>query len=184
MTSLRTILLLAAIGVTSVEGFTPRIQSLKSVKPDHLRYIATEEVVIRESSVVLPISQAIHKRLSQRPTISKPKRSSAHAKVRSPKIESRNLNNDRHSASDWWHNLRTLPQSSILKEIKHPVMALTGWATFISIVHKVLLMKGKAQLAASISVPMVAHSLLVSSLGLLLVFRTNSSYQRFLVRAN
>jgi predicted membrane chloride channel (bestrophin family) len=35
--------------------------------------------------------------------------------------------------------------------------------------------------ASLLSIPSSAHGFVVSSLGLLLVFRTNSAYQRFLV---
>jgi hypothetical protein len=182
-TNMRILLLLAAVGASSVEGFSPslRIENLKALKPDHLRYIATEEIVTRESSVVLPISQAIHKRLGQ---FQKPKQLAPPPpakRARAAPTASLIVNN-RQSSSDWWHNIQTLPDSSVLNEIKNPVITLTVWGTFISIIHKVLLLKGKARLAASFTVPMVAHSLLVSSLGLLLVFKTNSSYQRFMVR--
>lgn len=90
--------------------------------------------------------------------------------------------NNRHSASDWLYNLKTLPNSSVLKETRNPVLSLTVWATGVSLVHKLLLACGKSQVALSMCVPHVAHSFVVSSLGLLLVFRTNSAYQRFQVR--
>jgi hypothetical protein len=90
--------------------------------------------------------------------------------------------NNRHSASEWLYNLKSLPKSSILQEIKNPVITLTAWATFISVVQKVLLLSGKTKAAMGMCVAPAAHSFLVSSLGLLLVFRTNSAYQRFLVR--
>lgn len=89
--------------------------------------------------------------------------------------------NRHYSASDWLYNLKTWRHSSVMREIKNPVMALGGWATFISVVHKVLLMNGKTMFASNLCIPPVAHSFLVSSLGLLLVFRTNSAYQRFMV---
>jgi hypothetical protein len=95
----------------------------------------------------------------------------------SPKRTSRS----QYSASDWFYNLKTWKNSSVLREIRNPVMALSAWATFVSVVHKVLLMNGKATMAANLCIPPLAHSFLVSSLGLLLVFRTNSAYQRFLV---
>lgn len=178
--TLRTTLLLAAIGAPSVHGFMHRIGDSKALKPDHLRYINTEEVIIHDQSVVLPNSQARHKRQSRRQVPQAPLTSQTNTRSL-PKTTVDYRFNNRHSSSDWLHNLKTLPNSSVLKEVKNPVLTLAGWASFISVVHNILLWKGKTQLANAICLPMVAHSLLVSSLGLLLVFRTNSSYQRFLV---
>jgi len=91
---------------------------------------------------------------------------------------------NRHSSNDFWYNIRTLPNSSILKDIKNPVLAVFGWSTAVSILHFVLQKSSSSflqVLASKLSVSSAAHSFLVSSLGLLLVFRTNSSYQRFYV---
>lgn len=177
---LRTTLLLAAIGAPSVNGFMHNMGDSKALKPDRLRYINTEEVVIHDHSVVLPNSQARHKRQSSRqvPQSPLPTSQSSGSLLRTAVDQARF--NNRHSSSDWLHNLKTLPNSSVLREVRNPVLTLAGWASFISVVHNILLWKGKTQLAAAICVPIVAHSLLMSSLGLLLVFRTNSSYQRFL----
>lgn len=177
---LRTTLFIAAIGAPSVNGFMHRIGESKALKPDHLRYINTEEVVIHDHSaaVVLPNTQAKHKRQSRRQVPQAPWTSQTTGSLL--RAAGDHKFNNRHSSSDWLHNLKTLPNSSVLKEVKNPVLTLAGWASFISVVHNILLSKGKTQLAASICLPIVAHSLLVSSLGLLLVFRTNSSYQRFL----
>ena len=183
MTAFRTVLCVLALGVPSADGFIPKVRKFKTLRPDHLKYIASgEQTLTSESSVVLPTAQANHKRLGRRQSysVSKPKTTSRSG-VRKAPVASQNINN-RHSASDWLYNLKTLPNSSVLKEVKNPVLTLTAWATLLSVVHKMLLWKGKIQLAANMSLPLVAHSLLVSSLGLLLVFRTNSSYQRFLVR--
>lgn len=87
--------------------------------------------------------------------------------------------NNHHSSSDWLYNLRTLPNSSVLREIKKPVMTLGCWSTLVGIVHKFFLLNGKAGFAAGMCMPHAGHSFLVSTLGLLLVFRTNSAYQRF-----
>ena len=87
----------------------------------------------------------------------------------------------RHSASDWVHNLKTWRNSSVLREIQNPVIVLSAWATAVSLVQKTLLAKN-TRWAANMCVPHSAHTFLVSSLGLLLVFRTNSAYQRFMVR--
>ena len=179
--NLRTTLFLAAIGAPTVNGFMHRIGDSKALKPDHLRYINTEEVIIHDHSVVQPNSQARHKRQSRRQVPQAPLTSQTTGSLLTTAVDHRF--NNRHSSSDWLHNLKTLPNSSVLREVKNPVLTLAGWASFLSVVHNVLLWKGKTQLASAICLPMVAHSLLMSSLGLLLVFRTNSSYQRFLVRA-
>ena len=95
------------------------------------------------------------------------------------------LLNNRHSASDWLYNVKSLPQSGVLREIRNPVLSVFGWATFVSLVQR-FMMHSKANaiqsLATKMCIPGVAHSFLMSSLGLLLVFRTNSAYQRFNVR--
>lgn len=183
MNTLRMLVFLLAVGVPSVDGFVPKIKQSKALKPDHLRYIAVEQPAIHESSVVLPNSQENHtrQRWTEKGVVKSRKTVTSKERI-APSTDRHEINN-RHSSSDWLYNLKTLPHSSVLKEVTNPVLTLTGWATFISVVHKILLLKGKTQLAANMSIPMVAHSLLVSSLGLLLVFRTNSSYQRFLVRA-
>lgn len=90
--------------------------------------------------------------------------------------------NNRHSSADWLYNLQTIPSSSVLRETKEPVLCLAGWATLVSLVHSLLRFMGKHHLASLLSIPSSAHGFVVSSLGLLLVFRTNSAYQRFLVR--
>ncbi len=160
--------------------FIQQKRDSKALKPDRLKYINTEEVIIHDHSMVLPITQARHKRQEFLESLRIPSKTLTSQKTRGSTIDPR-INN-RHSSSDWLHNLKTLPNSSVLKEVRNPVLTLAGWATCISIVHNVLLWKGKTQLAAGMCLPIVAHSLLVSSIGLLLVFRTNSSYQRFLVR--
>lgn len=88
------------------------------------------------------------------------------------------VNDQRYSASDWWHNMQSLPRSTVLREIKSPVSAIVLWSAFVSMLNLLLSTKWNVQLKLS-SIP---HSLLVSSLALLLVFRTNSAYQRFAVR--
>lgn len=92
--------------------------------------------------------------------------------------------NNRHSSRDWIHNVSSIPRSSVLREIMNPVLSITAWSTFISILHKVMSSMSSPfwnQVAANMCVPTQIHSFLVSSLGLLLVFRTNSAYQRFVV---
>jgi ion channel-forming bestrophin family protein len=86
----------------------------------------------------------------------------------------------RYSSRDWFHNTVTLPQSDILKSIRSPVIAVTSWGVFLSLLHyKLLLQNNKVALVQSIYLPIVPHSLMMNALGLLLVFRTNSAYQRF-----
>jgi len=88
----------------------------------------------------------------------------------------------RYSSKDWFHSFVTLPNSQILHDIKSPVLAITCWATFLSLVHRKLL---KTQTTNAVSqfflehfyIPSTPYSLTMSALGLLLVFRTNSAYQ-------
>jgi hypothetical protein len=84
---------------------------------------------------------------------------------------SASLVNNRHSASDWLYNIKSLPQSEVLREVKSPVIAVAAFSAIVSVMHKVV--------GDSICIPGTAHGFLVSALGLLLVFRTNSAYQRF-----
>ena len=90
--------------------------------------------------------------------------------------------NNRHSAADWLYNVRSFSQSKVLREIRNPVLSVTGWSLAVSVVHHLCRGSSSAFLntvAAHMSIPGTAHSYLVSALGLLLVFRTNSAYQRF-----
>jgi len=94
---------------------------------------------------------------------------------------------NRHSASDWLYNIRSFPQSKVLREIRNPVLAVTGWSFAVSLVHRLCESSSSAVLqtfALHMNIPGTAHSFLVSALGLLLVFRTNSAYQRFNVSFN
>jgi len=84
-----------------------------------------------------------------------------------------------YSSRDWFHNTITLPNSGILRAIRSPVVAVTSWATFLSILNEHLLKSANPASASSLYIPGSPHSLTMSALGLLLVFRTNSAYQRF-----
>ena len=84
------------------------------------------------------------------------------------------------SCRDWWHNTATLPNSAILRAVRSPVIAMTLWATVISVTHRTFL-TSRPTIAKLMCIPSTPHSLMVSALGLLLVFRTNSAYQRFVV---
>jgi hypothetical protein len=109
--------------------------------------------------------------------------SSSSSSGASQEVTSTAVFNNRHSSGDWLYNLRTIPHSSVLNEIRNPVLILAGWATSIAILHRGLMQSPNHVIwASNMCIPPAAHSFLVSSLGLLLVFRTNSAYQRFLVR--
>jgi predicted membrane chloride channel (bestrophin family) len=56
---------------------------------------------------------------------------------------------------------------------------MTVWGTLIAIIYKHLLKTGRTEIAKNMCIPSQPHALMVSALGLLLVFRTNSAYQRF-----
>jgi Bestrophin, RFP-TM, chloride channel len=94
--------------------------------------------------------------------------------------------NNRHSASDWLYNIRSFPQSKVLREIRNPVLAVAGWSFVVSLVYRIGMTPWATPslryLSQHMCIPGTAHSFLVSALGLLLVFRTNSAYQRFNVR--
>lgn len=85
---------------------------------------------------------------------------------------------DRYSSSDWLHNTASLPSSAILRAIRGPVIFMTSWATFLSVLY-IRLKKINPIAAESMCLPQAPHSLMVSALSLLLVFKTNSAYQRF-----
>jgi len=90
-------------------------------------------------------------------------------------------NDKRYSASDWIHNMVSLPNSGILREIKGPVGWITAWSTLVSIVYKICNIGGFSNFARKMCLGSTPHSLIASSIGLLLVFRTNSAYQQFRV---
>mmetsp|Transcript_2901 Transcript_2901/g.6841 ORF Transcript_2901/g.6841 Transcript_2901/m.6841 type:complete len:580 (-) Transcript_2901:251-1990(-) len=85
---------------------------------------------------------------------------------------------DRYSSRDWLHNTLSLPNSAILRAIKIPVLFMTCWATFLSVLHRRLLTTNPVA-AQMMCIPTTPHQLMVSALSLLLVFKTNSAYQRF-----
>lgn len=85
---------------------------------------------------------------------------------------------DRYSSRDWFHSAITLPNSGVLKSIRSPVVAVTSWATFLSFMHRRFVETNPAAVA-SMYLPSAPHTFMMSVLGLLLVFRTNSAYARF-----
>ena len=82
---------------------------------------------------------------------------------------------ERYTAADWLHNIRTIPQSSILKQIAGPVL----WCTLTGVVVSFLHRFSPARVAGAFTITKTPHTLLGSALGLLLVFRTNTAYARF-----
>lgn len=77
----------------------------------------------------------------------------------------------------------SLPNSAILRDIRSPVLFMTSWAIIISFMYR-RLRRTNPLVAQHMCLPTTPHSLMVSALGLLLVFRTNSAYQRFAVRVD
>ena len=77
----------------------------------------------------------------------------------------------RYASNDWVLCLKTLPTSRILKQVKLFILFTTFWSTSI------VILKQKFSLMLSIST--IPHSLASTALGLLLVFRTNASYDRY-----
>ena len=90
-----------------------------------------------------------------------------------------NPSDHRYAASDWLQNIRSLPRSTILRAIRGPVLVVVAWSTLVSLVHRGATVQGWTRLAHALCLSSRPHSFLVSALGLLLVFRTNSAYQRF-----
>lgn len=74
---------------------------------------------------------------------------------------------------DWTSNLFEI-EGSLVNEILGRVLACFVWAAAVTILY----LYGPSWLN-KLAIPETAHSLIGASLGLLLVFRTNSSYDRF-----
>ena len=77
----------------------------------------------------------------------------------------------RYSTEDWIENISSLPTSRILARTKYNILFVTIWTAFWTMLY----MTKKL----TVSLPVSVHSILGSALGLLLVFRTNASYDRF-----
>lgn len=84
-------------------------------------------------------------------------------------------NDQRYSASDWLANVKSLPRSTILRAIQGPVVSVMVWSFVVSTVHGVIKKLGPRGWAEAMCMSSKPHSFLVSALGLLLVFRTNSA---------
>jgi len=95
-------------------------------------------------------------------------------------LYSEDPSDQRYSSADWWDNMKSLKRSTILRAIKSPMITVMVFSAIVSIVHLIFksfyVTRGWANAMCMSSKP---HSFLVSALGLLLVFRTNSAYQRF-----
>ena len=77
----------------------------------------------------------------------------------------------RYSSNDWLECLQTLPTSRILKRTKYNIFANFCWSSAVTLLYR--------SRCITQSLPPIAHTILGSALGLLLVFRTNSAYDRF-----
>jgi len=108
-------------------------------------------------------------------------------------LEQRIREKGRVTANDWKHNMGNLFASTILRDVRNPVLCVFTWATTWSTLYKILTKvasgsiscKSDAVVAAAnyfvrhASLPSLPHTMMVSAMSLLLVFRTNSAYQRF-----
>jgi hypothetical protein len=173
-------LLLVAGLVANISAFTtPRAASRHT--PDHLRYANLEK------SALFTTDHGILRYESQHEQLVVPGAARATPMPTPNRSQDEPALNNRHSASDWLYNLKTIHKSSVFREIRNPVASVAVWGTIISVLQRLLAHSGTATLrliSQNMCVPSSAHSFLVSSLGLLLVFRTNSAYQRFMVRGN
>jgi putative membrane protein len=77
----------------------------------------------------------------------------------------------RYSTSDWVDCIKTLPSSRILKRTKGNILFMTAWTLIWTYIYKIN--------KITTALPSTIHSILGSALSLLLVFRTNSAYDRF-----
>lgn len=79
----------------------------------------------------------------------------------------------RYDPRDWYSHLFDV-RGSMLREIAGRVLIIAGWSVVV-----VGLAQYFAAREISLTIPETAHSLIGVALGLLLVLRTNSSYDRF-----
>jgi len=75
---------------------------------------------------------------------------------------------------DWRSHLLDI-RGSVLLEITHRVLACVLWSVFVVVAQKY----GAERFGFDLAVPTFAHALVGVFLSLLLVFRTNSSYERY-----
>ncbi|CAB9523367.1 UPF0187 protein [Seminavis robusta] len=86
--------------------------------------------------------------------------------ARRPDIEA----GQRYRSRDWLINILSLPNSFVLKRIKFHLVSNTLLSLLVVLVDRYWVRLG---------IPVLAHTLVGSFLGLLLVFRTDSAYTRF-----
>ena len=79
----------------------------------------------------------------------------------------------KYEPSDWLSHLFDI-KGSMFREIIYRVLLCVLWAAVVVFAQSVLKRHGH-----SVAIPSQAHALIGTALGLLLVFRTNSSYDRF-----
>lgn len=76
-----------------------------------------------------------------------------------------------YTSNDWFENLLSLPTSRIFKRTKNCILQNVIWTTILVFIFK--------KFKSTFAFPSTVHSISGSALSLLLVFRTNSSYDRF-----
>lgn len=77
-------------------------------------------------------------------------------------------------SDEWLYCLKSWPKSGILHIILNHILVVTAWTAIMAFVNMMLITKN-----IHISFPPIIHTLAGSVLSLLLVFRTNTSYDRF-----
>lgn len=77
----------------------------------------------------------------------------------------------RYSSKEWLACLVTWPKSSILGRIRMNILAIALWTVLLNLALNLLRIK--------LSFPFFIHTIAGSALSLLLVFKTNTSYDRF-----
>ena len=77
----------------------------------------------------------------------------------------------RYTTGDWWECILSLPRSLILKRIRGSLLFFTLWTASMTWIFKSRNIR--------FLFPATVHSIVGAALGLLLAFRTNSSYDRF-----
>jgi ion channel-forming bestrophin family protein len=76
----------------------------------------------------------------------------------------------RYSSNDWLLNFLLIPKSFILQRVSYHLLSNIFGCVLVILLHEKY---------PKLSIPMTGHSLVASSLGLLLSYRTNSAYSRF-----
>jgi hypothetical protein len=148
-----------AFGKRRQSCFSPAIPGPRAVpqtarnnrRPEHLQHITTEHSYLfsslaRESSCQQAAVSTTQESFSQK-----------QKQQRVVKANDSGVINNRHSANDWLYNLKSLPKSSVLREIKHPVLTLTAWATLVGFLYTMLRWSGRNNLTSNLCVPPAAH---------------------------